>query len=157
MRMDAQAIFAENQVVTATAASDNFYNAGIARNLGVGRPLYVVCLVTNAMTDSGSDSTVTVTLETDDNDTFASATVAQTLGTFAALSAIGASLVVMLQPNKIDEQYFRPSEVETLHGDASKAREQLDWCPSMGFEDLVREMLDHALALIKKFGANNGR
>jgi len=57
---------------------------------------------------------------------------------------------------KIDPQYFRPTEVETLLGDASKARAQLGWQPTTGFADLVREMQDHDLALLAKDGANHG-
>jgi len=41
---------------------------------------------------------------------------------------------------KIDARYFRPTEVDTLLGDASKARAKLGWAPTTGFEDLVREM-----------------
>jgi GDPmannose 4,6-dehydratase len=41
---------------------------------------------------------------------------------------------------RIDERYFRPTEVETLLGDASKARRQLGWQPRVGFAALVAEM-----------------
>jgi GDPmannose 4,6-dehydratase len=44
---------------------------------------------------------------------------------------------------KIDERYFRPSEVDMLLGDASKAREKLGWEPSVRFPELVRMMVDH--------------
>jgi GDPmannose 4,6-dehydratase len=44
---------------------------------------------------------------------------------------------------KIDERYFRPSEVDLLLGDASKAREKLGWEPSVRFGELVRMMVDH--------------
>src|SRR5258706_87362 len=43
---------------------------------------------------------------------------------------------------KIDPRYFRPSEVESLCGDASKAHQRLGWRPAVGFEELVREMVD---------------
>jgi GDPmannose 4,6-dehydratase len=42
---------------------------------------------------------------------------------------------------RIDPRYFRPTEVETLLGDASKARELLRWKPHVGFNDLVVEMV----------------
>jgi GDPmannose 4,6-dehydratase len=42
----------------------------------------------------------------------------------------------------IDPRYFRPAEVDVLLGDASKAREQLGWAPKVGFEELVRIMVD---------------
>ena len=43
---------------------------------------------------------------------------------------------------KIDKRYFRPSEVSTLLGDASKARIKLGWEPSYSLKDLVKEMVD---------------
>jgi GDPmannose 4,6-dehydratase len=41
----------------------------------------------------------------------------------------------------IDPRYFRPSEVETLLGDASKAKEKLGWTPRISFGELVAEMM----------------
>lgn len=41
----------------------------------------------------------------------------------------------------VDSRYFRPAEVETLLGDASKAREKLGWTPKITFEELVSEMV----------------
>jgi GDPmannose 4,6-dehydratase len=43
---------------------------------------------------------------------------------------------------RVDPRYFRPSEVDALLGDASKARTRLGWSPSTSFEELVREMVD---------------
>jgi GDPmannose 4,6-dehydratase len=43
---------------------------------------------------------------------------------------------------RVDPRYFRPSEVETLLGDASKARAKLGWVPKIRFEELVHEMVD---------------
>ena len=42
---------------------------------------------------------------------------------------------------KVDPRYFRPTEVETLLGDARKAREELGWVPRTSFEELVSEMV----------------
>ena len=42
----------------------------------------------------------------------------------------------------IDERYFRPSEVDLLIGDYSKAKEKLGWEPTVRFEELVRMMVD---------------
>ena len=42
---------------------------------------------------------------------------------------------------RIDPRYFRPTEVETLLGDASKAKRILGWQPKIAFEDLVKEMV----------------
>ena len=43
---------------------------------------------------------------------------------------------------KVDERYFRPAEVETLLGDASKAKKILGWQPKITFDQLVSEMVD---------------
>ena len=50
---------------------------------------------------------------------------------------------------KVDPRYFRPTEVETLLGDASKAKEKLIWTPKISFEQLVKEMIDEDLKLAK--------
>jgi GDPmannose 4,6-dehydratase len=42
----------------------------------------------------------------------------------------------------IDQRYFRPLEVESLQGDASKARKKLKWEPKVRFKELVRIMVD---------------
>jgi GDPmannose 4,6-dehydratase len=43
---------------------------------------------------------------------------------------------------RVDPRYYRPTEVQTLLGDASKARAKLGWEPQTCFEDLVREMIN---------------
>ena len=47
---------------------------------------------------------------------------------------------------RIDPRYFRPTEVETLLGDPSKAREKLGWESTTTFPELVREMVWEDLA-----------
>ncbi len=42
---------------------------------------------------------------------------------------------------RVDPRYFRPAEVETLLGDASRARSKLNWTPRISFEELVAEMV----------------
>jgi GDPmannose 4,6-dehydratase len=49
----------------------------------------------------------------------------------------------------VDQQFFRPAEVDLLVGDASKARQQLGWKPEIGFEELVRGMVDADLAALR--------
>ncbi len=48
---------------------------------------------------------------------------------------------------EIDPRYFRPAEVDLLQGDAGKARSQLGWKPKVGFEDLVKMMVEADLEL----------
>ncbi len=45
----------------------------------------------------------------------------------------------------IDPRYFRPTEVETLLGDSTKAKEKLGWEPKITFKELVREMMESDL------------
>jgi GDPmannose 4,6-dehydratase len=51
---------------------------------------------------------------------------------------------------RIDPRYFRPSEVDTLLGDATKAKHQLGWQPRIGFGELVAEMMRQDLALAER-------
>lgn len=50
----------------------------------------------------------------------------------------------------VDSRYFRPSEVETLLGDSSKARNRLGWVPTTAFRDLVKEMIIEDLKLAQR-------
>jgi len=49
---------------------------------------------------------------------------------------------------KIDTSYYRPTEVESLLGDASKAKKELGWEPKISFEELVKEMVEEDLKSI---------
>jgi len=49
---------------------------------------------------------------------------------------------------KIDTNYYRPTEVESLLGDASKAKKKLGWEPKISFEELVKEMVEKDLKSI---------
>ena len=55
---------------------------------------------------------------------------------------------------RIDPVYFRPTEVDLLIGDASKAREKLGWKPKTTFKALVREMMAGDLAIARREAAN---
>ncbi|KAL8472400.1 hypothetical protein ACS0TY_029562 [Phlomoides rotata] len=50
----------------------------------------------------------------------------------------------------IDKRYFRPTEVDNLKGDASKAKKVLGWMPKVGFEQLVKMMVDEDVELAKR-------
>ena len=49
----------------------------------------------------------------------------------------------------VDQQYYRPAEVDLLVGDASLAADRLDWRPTVGFVDLVEMMVDADMALLE--------
>jgi len=51
---------------------------------------------------------------------------------------------------RIDPRYFRPTEVEALLGDPSKAKEKLGWAPKIAFKDMVAEMLREDLELARR-------
>lgn len=55
----------------------------------------------------------------------------------------------MLRPEKVvvsvDPKYFRPTEVESLLGDSTKARQRLGWTPEISFENMISEMVEHDL------------
>lgn len=51
---------------------------------------------------------------------------------------------------EIDQRYFRPTEVDFLQGDPTKARDHLGWRPRVGFSALVAMMVDHDLDLARQ-------
>lgn len=50
----------------------------------------------------------------------------------------------------IDKRYFRPTEVDLLLGDATKAKKKLKWKPRVGFRELVHMMVDADMKLVEK-------
>ena len=60
----------------------------------------------------------------------------------------------LLQPGavvvRIDPRYFRPTEVETLLGDATKAKTRLGWVPEVRFAELVKEMVEDDFAAARR-------
>jgi len=58
---------------------------------------------------------------------------------------------------RIDPRYFRPTEVDLLLGDPSKARERLGWSHRIRFTDLVREMVEADVAALADAGRIDGR
>ena len=51
---------------------------------------------------------------------------------------------------EIDKRYFRPTEVDLLIGDATKARTKLGWSPKHNLDDLIQDMMDADIKLFKK-------
>ncbi len=89
-------------------------------------------------------------LQQDAPDDYVVATgVAHSVGEFldVAASCCGLDWTKFVE---IDKRYLRPTEVDYLLGDASKAREKLGWEPRVSFEELVRMMVEHDLELAKQ-------
>ena len=51
---------------------------------------------------------------------------------------------------KVNPKYFRPTDVDVLMGDATKAKEKIGWKPTVTFESLVKDMMDSDLELMRK-------
>lgn len=68
----------------------------------------------------------------------------------SGLDEVGIDLNTSKEIIKIDPEYFRPAEVETLLGDPSKAKEKLNWESKISFEELVKEMIDEDYRLAKR-------
>jgi len=113
--------FWDDTEVLTTAASTHLIDLRAARQMGPGNTLWVVAHVTTAMTDAGSDSTMTLTLETDTLATFGSAVVAQTIGTFAAVSAAGTMLAAPIAKFAAAEQFLR-AKLTVANGDLSTGK-----------------------------------
>jgi len=64
------------------------------------------------------------------------------IGVVAAIAGNRAKCKVGEVIVRVDPRYFRPTEVETLLGDPSKAKAKLGWVPTTTFEELVREMVE---------------
>lgn len=125
MIIDGQNIFSQAQAVTASAISTNVIDLGLnnavaatGRDIGTGANIYLVVILTVAMTDSGSDSTVDVSLESDSTaDLATSATVHSRMPnpaasstvatpTFSAVSAAGSTRIVRVPPLGTMEQFL---------------------------------------------------
>ena len=51
---------------------------------------------------------------------------------------------------EVDERYFRPTEVDLLIGDASKAKKELGWEPKYTLEELIKEMVEEDIKLFER-------
>lgn len=117
MIMDKFLEFSDAQAVTATAISTNvvdLYPLGnnqvtnLTRDIGTGEDIYLVVSTLTAATDTGSDATLTITLESDDNTSLSSPTVHFSTAAlaFAAFSPAGTTLVKTRLPAGAYERYL---------------------------------------------------
>jgi GDPmannose 4,6-dehydratase len=76
------------------------------------------------------------------------------IGIVRSVTAVGKEPRARCKPGdvvvRVDPRYFRPTEVETLLGDASKARSRLGWTPTTSFAQLVTEMIESDYASAKR-------
>lgn len=69
------------------------------------------------------------------------------VGKIASISDQSHGLKVGQTVIKVDPNYFRPAEVDNLQGDASKAKEKLDWVPKIRLKELIAEMVTRDMSL----------
>jgi GDPmannose 4,6-dehydratase len=76
------------------------------------------------------------------------------IGTVSAVNKVNGELRAKCKVGdvivRVDPRYFRPTEVETLLGDPTKAKEKLGWVPTTSFEELVREMVESDFTSAKR-------
>jgi hypothetical protein len=106
MYVDKNLSFSEEQAITASAASTNYLDLGVARDIGAGQQLYVAITVDEAFTDAGSDSTVAVSAEYDSTTSF-TPDASQSLVTLAALSAAGTKKLIPIAPQETPYRYMQ--------------------------------------------------
>jgi GDPmannose 4,6-dehydratase len=58
---------------------------------------------------------------------------------------------------EFDERYLRPAEVELLIGDSTKARQKLNWEPSVTFQELVHLMVDADMKALDQQARGSGK
>ena len=85
-----------------------------------------------------------VTLKFEGSGVDETATVVSIVGDHASALKVGDVIV------RIDPRYFRPTEVETLLGDPTKAKEKLGWVPEITVQEMCAEMVASDLAQAKQ-------
>jgi len=120
MILDAEAKFSDPQTVTTGTdtglVSEHTIDLGVARDIGNGKPLYVVAVVTTAFTSTGSDDPLAVDLITDGDATLGSATVLQRMFTIPAVAAIGSKHYGIIAPGHSYERYLGVRYISTGDG-----------------------------------------
>ena len=107
MIIDAQNYFSTAQAVTSTAISENIIDLGVARDMGAGQPVWIVCQVTTAIATESSGTVVVTVVNHSSEPSSGQGTTIMTLGTFTAGSAdAGAKLQAILPPCATDLQYL---------------------------------------------------
>jgi hypothetical protein len=108
MPIDQLDYFSNAQAITGDVISDNVISIGSAyARPGTGpRPLYIVVQTTTAFTDTGNNSTATVTFQTDTAANMSVSNTNTTIGTIATNSAVGDRIVALLPPIPGDKAFM---------------------------------------------------
>ena len=106
MLFDLESLFSDRQVLTATGNSANVIDTGAARDLLAGEPLTLVLQVSTAFTAGGA-ATLVVTLETDDNSSFSSATTLFTSPAIPVAALTAGARPVQIRVPRGAERYLR--------------------------------------------------
>ena len=106
MSFDIQNVFDDGVQKLTSSASTNMIEIKTPHNLGAST-FYCVVKLTEDMTDSGNNSTLSVKLETDDNESFSSPTTLQELGVFPALSTVSTEPLQVPLVLKDVQKYIR--------------------------------------------------
>lgn len=105
MLLDAEVTLDPGTAHIQSEASANYFDLGAARDIGAGRTLYVVSVLTVALAGGTS---MTLTLESDDNTSFSSATSIQSIGAFLTSGSVaGQVLIARVAPIATPERYLR--------------------------------------------------
>jgi len=99
-------VFDENIEHLSTSQSTNVIDLVHSRNIGAGKYMYLECLVKESFTDSGTDSTVTLTLETDNDSAMSSPTVLQTVAVIPAGALAGSKFKTLLPSTHDYKRYL---------------------------------------------------
>jgi hypothetical protein len=104
MFIDSLLLFSDAQALTATAASTNVIDLSQDRDIGVGEPMSVVLVLDVGADATTGDETYSVAIQTDDADTFGSAS---TLGTFTITRGTAAGTLFEFPLPDTNERYLR--------------------------------------------------
>ena len=107
MIIDKELELSDAQALTATAVSTNVIDLGVDRDMGKGEPVPITVEVQTILDSAGDAATLVVTLETDDNEAFASAATVWTSGTIAEATLVaGYKFAINYLPRE-NERYLR--------------------------------------------------
>lgn len=110
MIQDVKNTFADDLALTATAVATNVIDlssTNLLKDLGTGKPLYLVFLVTTVLDSAGEAATLTISLESDDNTSLSSATTHWSSSAIAEASLVaGYKKIVPLPVEKTYQQYL---------------------------------------------------